>query len=105
MVTERSVDVCVIGGGVVGIATALRLAESGASVAVVERDLPGAGASSGNAGQIRPSECLPLAGPGVIGETLRHALRRHPPVRVLPRVPARWLMRFARSSLRLMEHV
>ncbi|MFW6050806.1 MAG: glycine oxidase ThiO [Myxococcota bacterium] len=43
-------DVLVVGGGVMGCATALRLAEAGARTVVLERSVPGAEASSAAAG-------------------------------------------------------
>jgi glycine/D-amino acid oxidase-like deaminating enzyme len=46
------VDVCVIGAGFTGIATALTLAERGYSVAVVEANRVGWGASGRNGGQL-----------------------------------------------------
>ena len=44
------VDAAVVGGGVCGLSAALHLIRRGCSVAVLERHLPGAGASSRNAG-------------------------------------------------------
>lgn len=46
----ESFDVVVLGGGVIGCASALRLAEAGAKVVVYERSAPGAEASSAAAG-------------------------------------------------------
>ena len=48
----NSADVCVVGGGFTGIATALTLAERGYSVAVVEANRVGWGASGRNGGQL-----------------------------------------------------
>jgi sarcosine oxidase subunit beta len=48
----RTADVLVIGGGLVGCATACRLAEGGASVEVVDATYPNAGASGANAGSL-----------------------------------------------------
>lgn len=48
----RTADVLVIGGGLVGCATACRLAEGGAEVEVVEAAYPNAGASGANAGSL-----------------------------------------------------
>ncbi|MEV7621201.1 FAD-dependent oxidoreductase [Microbacterium sp. NPDC089321] len=45
-------DVAVVGGGVGGMATALRLAERGVDVALIESEFCGYGASSRNGGQI-----------------------------------------------------
>ena len=49
--TEEA-DVCVVGGGFTGVATALTLAERGYSVAVVEANRVGWGASGRNGGQL-----------------------------------------------------
>ena len=48
----RAVDIVVIGGGYTGLAAARRLARSGASVLVLERERAGWGASSRNGGQV-----------------------------------------------------
>jgi glycine oxidase len=47
-------DVIVIGAGVMGCAVALRLAQQGAAVTVIERGIPGAEASSAAAGILGP---------------------------------------------------
>jgi glycine/D-amino acid oxidase-like deaminating enzyme len=47
-----SVDVCIVGAGFTGVATALTLAERGYSVAVVEANRVGWGASGRNGGQL-----------------------------------------------------
>lgn len=47
---ELAVDVAVVGGGFTGLSAALHLAESGASVAVLEAETPGWGASGRNGG-------------------------------------------------------
>ncbi|MEM1176518.1 MAG: FAD-binding oxidoreductase, partial [Pseudomonadota bacterium] len=49
---RQTADVCVIGSGFTGTATALTLAERGYSVAVVEANRVGWGASGRNGGQI-----------------------------------------------------
>jgi glycine/D-amino acid oxidase-like deaminating enzyme len=47
-----SVDVCIVGGGFTGVATALTLAERGYSVALLEANRIGWGASGRNGGQL-----------------------------------------------------
>jgi glycine oxidase len=47
-------DVCVVGGGVAGLAVARRLARRGLSVTVVEGARPGAGASNAAGGMLAP---------------------------------------------------
>jgi glycine oxidase len=56
-------DVVIVGGGVMGCATALRLAQKGLSVTVVERGIPGAEASSAAAGILGPQWEAEGAGP------------------------------------------
>lgn len=50
------VDVVVIGGGLTGLSAALHLARRGRSVALVEADVLGGGASGRNGGQIHPGQ-------------------------------------------------
>jgi len=47
-------DVCIIGGGLTGLSAALRLAERGARVVVLEAETIGAGASGRSGGQLIP---------------------------------------------------
>jgi glycine oxidase len=56
-------DVVVVGAGVMGCAVALRLAQRGASVTVIERGIPGAEASSAAAGILGPQWESDGAGP------------------------------------------
>jgi glycine oxidase len=60
--TSRSPDVAIIGGGVMGCAVALRLAQRGVKVTVIERGIPGAEASSAAAGMLAPQ--MEADGPG-----------------------------------------
>ena len=50
--SSESVDVCVVGAGFTGVSTALTLAERGFSVALVEANRVGWGASGRNGGQL-----------------------------------------------------
>ena len=104
--TER-VDAIVIGGGIIGAASAYYLAERGARVALLERGELCSGASYGNAGWIFPSHGTPLPAPGVIGQALRWLFDPESPFYVKPRFElelVRWLLRFARSATAARAH-
>lgn len=98
--SER-LDAIVIGGGVVGTASAYHLAERGASVVLLERGEICSGASYGNAGWIFPSHGTPLPAPGVIGQALRWLFDPESPFYVKPRLDlelVRWLAGFLRAA-------
>src|SRR5258708_2398907 len=90
-------DVSVIGGGVVGLATALELQSHGYDVVVIDRDRPRERASFGNAGVISRGSVLTPAGPGIWRNLLTYATNRDPALRIryrsLPR-SASWLLYF-----------
>ena len=61
LVGEGACDIAVVGGGILGLSTALALAEAGVRVTVLEAATVGAGASGRNGGLVVPS--LPRIGP------------------------------------------
>lgn len=63
---EHKPRVLVIGAGIVGLCTAWYLARGGADVTLVDREGPGEGTSSGNAGAISGGSVAPLAMPGIL---------------------------------------
>jgi D-amino-acid dehydrogenase len=56
----------VLGAGIVGIACALELRRAGFAVSLVDRDEPGRGATSGNAGFIQTATPIPLGTPDML---------------------------------------
>lgn len=91
-------DVLIIGGGAIGLATALALLDTGRGVRVIDAGAVGGGASHGNCGTITPSHAPPLAAPGVVAQALRWMFTPDAPLYLKPRVdPAlwHWLLRFA----------
>ncbi len=95
--SSESAEVAVVGGGVIGMTIALRLARDGRQVLLIEPNGLGSGASFGNAGTIADYATLPVANPGVLrdlpgllsGGDSPFALRRSSLVALMP-----WLMRF-----------
>ena len=91
-------DVLIIGGGAIGLATALALLDAGRGVRILEAGAVGGGASHGNCGTITPSHAPPLAAPGVVAQALRWMFTPDAPLYLKPRIdPAlwHWLLRFA----------
>ena len=89
-------DAVVIGGGVVGAATAYYLARQGTQVTLLEQEELGSGCSHGNAGQVTPGH-LPLPQPGTMWRNLRWLFKTTSPLYVAPRLDLglmRWLWRF-----------
>ena len=103
MSTASPSTAIVIGGGVAGLWTARALAERGVEVTVLERQGPGAGASSGNAGWVCPAQAGPLPAPGLVTYGARSLLDRDSALYFapgqLPRM-ALWLASFARHCTR-----
>jgi D-amino-acid dehydrogenase len=94
-------SVVVVGGGLVGLATALILSDRGADITIVDRSELGSGAARGNAGFMCTTLLEPLAAPGAVKSALTslndptRALRVH--TRALPGMIG-WGMHFARSA-------
>jgi glycine oxidase len=70
---KRGFDVVVVGGGVIGLACAWRLAQRGARVVVLERGEPGAGATRVAAGMLAPVGELTFGEPELLELTLAAA--------------------------------
>ncbi len=73
MSEKRSFDAVVVGGGVIGLSCAWRAAQRGASVAVVERSRPPAGATRVAAGMLAPVGELTFGEPELLQMTLAAA--------------------------------
>ncbi len=89
----------VIGGGVVGAASAYYLNQSGWQVTIIEQKGFGSGAAHGNCGYVCPSHILPLPQPGVMGKTLKAMFSPNSPFSIKPRFDLAlwsWLLQFAR---------
>lgn len=94
----RQADVLVLGGGVIGLTSALYLLQAGRSVTLIDQGRVGHGSSHGNCGTLTPSHAMPLAQPGMVATALRWLLKPDAPLRIKPRLDPvlwRWLLGFA----------
>lgn len=95
-------DIAVIGGGVIGMTIAHKLAKAGREVVLIEPGEPGMGASYGNAGTIADYATVPLGTPGVLRNLPDLMWNRESPLSIhyttLPGLLP-WLVQFAYQSL------
>ena len=62
----NTLDVTIVGGGIIGICSALSLQERGINVRLIDRESPGQTTSFGNAGVISPWSIIPQSKPGLL---------------------------------------
>ena len=97
----REAEVLVVGGGIIGASCAYFLARDGRQVTLIEREdaiCPVGASSYANAGLVMPSDPVPLASPGVLGQGMKWLLDSSSPLYIKPRPSpslARWLLGFA----------
>lgn len=99
MDSGNRVDVAIVGGGMVGMATALACRERGFSVTLIDPGGIRNATSYGNAGVISRGSLFPVAAPGLLNKLPRYALNRDNAIRVdygslLAVMP--WLLHFIR---------
>jgi len=91
--------VVVIGGGVIGLATAWYLLDRGVQVTVLESETVGSGASFANGGWFCPAQSGPLPEPGLTATAITSFFDRHSALYISPtHLPfaAGWFLRFWR---------
>lgn len=99
MSTAQTKTAIVVGGGLIGAASAYYLSRSGWQVTIVEQNQFGKGCSHGNCGFVSPSHVLPLAVPGAAKMALKSLFKRNSPFKIRPRFDLSlwsWLWRFQR---------
>ncbi|MES2801219.1 MAG: FAD-dependent oxidoreductase [Bdellovibrionota bacterium] len=93
-------SVAVIGGGIIGLSSAVKLAEAGADVVIIEKEQVGFGCSYGNAGWMTPCFSMPLPMPGMLLKSMKWMLNPSGPLYIKP-VPSvlltQWLSKFLLS--------
>ncbi len=97
---ENNADkVIVIGGGIIGIASAHYLNKKGFDVTVIDQGAIGGGSSYANCGYICPSHVLPLAEPGMVKVGIKSLLNPLAAFKVKPQFRMamfRWFYQFAK---------
>jgi D-amino-acid dehydrogenase len=91
-------QVTVVGGGIVGLASAWQLAKDGHDVTVVDQGAPTNTTSFVNAGWITPSHIIPLAAPGMVATGMKNLIGRTGAFALSPTAGpglAPWLTKFA----------
>ena len=94
-------NIIIIGAGVIGAASALVLQQEGHDVTLIDRNVPCAGASFGNAGAIVNGSCTPTAMPGIVSDVVHMLYQTNSPFSIRPSYLPKilpWLLRFARQS-------
>lgn len=95
--------VIVIGGGIIGVCSALWLQRAGKEVVLVEADEIGMGSSFGNAGCLNVSSVVPVSMPGTLRKVPHYLMDPLGPLVIrpayLPRIMP-WLIRFLRAGTR-----
>ena len=89
--------VCVLGAGIVGLASAYVLNNAGYEVVVVDRATAGSGASGGNGCQLSYSYVQPLADPSIWLQLPKLLLSQSSPLKIRPQLDMyqwRWGMQF-----------
>ncbi len=91
----------IIGGGIIGLSSALYLRNSGWEVTVLDKGDFSDNCSYGNAGYICPSHFIPLATPGIVKKGLKWMRNAKSPFYVQPRFDwnlISWGLKFMRSA-------
>tara|TARA_B100000676_G_scaffold9731_1_gene8938 strand:- start:326 stop:1573 length:1248 start_codon:yes stop_codon:yes gene_type:complete len=94
-------EVTVIGGGIIGVCTALALQREGVSTLLIERGPIGGEATFGNCALMALSEIVPLAKPGVMKKLPGWILNPEGPLAIRPgHLPSAlpWLFKFLRNA-------
>lgn len=90
-------DITIIGGGIIGVCSAIALQDEGLSVELIDRGLPEAAASYGNCGLLAVGEVVPISKPGIAAKIPKWLLDPKGPLFLRPgaaisQMP--WLVRF-----------
>lgn len=91
--------IAVIGGGIIGLASAYYLKKENHDVVVIDKAIPGEACSAGNMGWVCPTLSGPVPAPGLVATSIKWMLKKDSPLYIKPTVIpslAGWLYRFWR---------
>jgi D-amino-acid dehydrogenase len=101
LTTTTSIDVAIIGAGIIGVSTAFKLQEAGRTAVLIDRTGIAEETSRGNAGAFAFSDVIPLATSGILGKLPRWLSDPLGPLTIrpeyLPQITP-WLLRFWRAG-------
>ncbi|MBN9362878.1 MULTISPECIES: FAD-binding oxidoreductase [unclassified Devosia] len=101
MTEPTSIDVAIIGAGIIGVSTAFKLQEAGRTAVLIDRKGIAEETSRGNAGAFAFSDVIPMATSGVLGKLPRWLSDPLGPLTIrpeyLPQITP-WLLRFWRAG-------
>lgn len=101
MPDTTTIDVAIIGAGIIGVSTAFKLQEAGRNAVLIDRKGIAEETSRGNAGAFAFSDVIPLATSGVLGKLPKWLSDPLGPLTIrreyLPQITP-WLMRFWRAG-------
>ena len=98
--------VIIVGGGIIGLATAYYLDLEGHNVSVIDKGKLDSGTSHINSGYLTPSHIVPMAAPGVMSKGIRWMFNTTSPFYIKPRFDLdliSWGLKFMKSCTP--EHV
>jgi D-amino-acid dehydrogenase len=99
--SDKQVDVIVLGAGIVGVSAAYAARQRGLSVILADRREPGSETSYGNAGIISSGSIMPLNQPSLWNALPKYLTNRHPALRWDPAWAIRnadWVIRFMANA-------
>jgi D-amino-acid dehydrogenase len=99
--SDKQVDVIVLGAGIVGVSAAYAARARGLSVILTDRREPGSETSYGNAGILSSGSIMPLNQPSLWNALPKYLTNRHPALRWDPAWAVRnpdWVIRFLANA-------
>ncbi|TPE49469.1 FAD-binding oxidoreductase [Maribrevibacterium harenarium] len=96
-----SPSVVVVGGGIIGVTSAINLVKRGFQVTLIEKAEIAAGASTGNCGLMAVGEIVPISKPGVLAQVPGWLMDPSGPVRIRPwhaMTMSTWFFKFLKAG-------